>query len=190
MHADRTNRTAMLLLAVVLIALGTLGALLSFGVFGTAREHRTLLNNSVSRYFGSHGDWLWPVAAVVALLVVLAALRWLLALLFSTDRAGDLRFPTQSAGRTTLAPAALTDAVTQEISTYRGVTSAKARLIGDETDPELVVTAALADNADFGAVRTQIETGALAHARTALNKPALRAQLDLTVSTKRSARVS
>lgn len=190
MHADRTNRAMLLLLAMALIALGALGALLSFGGFGTSREHQTLLANQVGRYFGSHGDWLWPVAAVVALLVVLLALRWLLALLFTTDRAGDLRFPTQSAGRTTLTPAALTDAVTQEISTYRGVSSARARLIGDESDPELVVTAALSDTADFAAVRTRIESGALAHARAALNKPALRAQLDLTVSTKRSARVS
>ncbi len=190
MHADRTNRALLLLLAMVLIAAGVLGALMSFGVFGTSRQHQALLANQVGTYFGHHGDWLWPAIAAASLLLALLALRWLLALLFSTDRSGDLTFPTRSAGRTTLSAGAVTDAVTDEISTYRGVAAAKARLIGDEAEPELVVTAALHDTADFAAVRTRIETGALAHARTALNKPALRTQLDLTVSTKRSTRVS
>ena len=91
MHADRTNRTAMLLLAIVLTAAGVLGALLSFGLFGHARQHRTLIDNPVGRYFGAHSLWLWPAIAVAAGLIALLCLRWLFVLLFSTDRAGDIR---------------------------------------------------------------------------------------------------
>ena len=106
----------------------------------------------------------WP-AAGLALIVVLAALRWLLALLFSTDRSGDLTFPEdRSARRTTLEAGALTEAVMQEIESYRGVHAARARLIGDPDDADLVVTATREETADLAALRQQIESGVLTHA--------------------------
>ena len=90
MHADRTNRIMLLLLAVLLIAAGLGAGAASIGVFGTATRHSSLIANPAGHFIGTQGDWLWPVAAVAAAIVVLLALRWLLALLFSTDRAGDL----------------------------------------------------------------------------------------------------
>jgi hypothetical protein len=118
-------------------------------------------------------------------------LRWLLTLLFSTDRAGDLPItPGGSAGRTTLAARALTEAVAEETESYRGVHSAQARLLGDPAAPELVVTAALEETADFAALRQRIETSALTHARSAVGNPSLPIQLDLTVTTKRPTRVA
>ena len=84
----------------------------------------------------AHGDWLWPVAAVAAAILVLLALRWLIALLFSTDRSGDLLISPRGQGeRTILAGHALTGAVLAEIESYRGVSSARARLLGDPADP-------------------------------------------------------
>jgi len=70
------------------------------------------------------------------------------------------------------------------------VNSARARLLGEPQDPELVVTAALEETADFAALRQRIETRALTHARTAVGNPSLPTQLDLTVTTKRSTRVA
>jgi hypothetical protein len=191
MHADRTNRTMMLLFAVLLIVVGLDAGAASIGVYGTATAHSHLMDNPTGRFIGTNGVWLWPVAAVAALIVALLALRWLIALLFSTDRAGDLLIRSNSgAGRTTLAGGALTDAVVEEIEGYRGVNLARARLIGDREDPELVVTAALEDTADLVELRQRIETEALTHARQALGNMALPTQLDLTISTKRAARVT
>ena len=104
---------------------------------------------------------------------------------------GDLPIRTGgSAGRTTLAARALTEAVAEEIESYLGVDSARARLIGEPDDPELVVTATLEETADFAALRHRIETGALTHARSAIGNPALPVQLDITVTSRRSARVA
>lgn len=190
MHADRTNRTAALLLAIVLIAAGGLGAAVSYGLFGSKPEHQKLTANPVSRYFGRHGDWLWPVVALLGVLLILVALRWLRALLFSTDRSGDLIIASEKGtGRTTLSSTALTAAVADEIGSYRGVASARSRLIGDPDEPTLVVGATVEDSADLVALRRQIETGALAHARQALDNPDLPIQLDLNVTTRRSSRV-
>jgi hypothetical protein len=190
MHADRTNRTMLILFALLLIAVGLDAGAASIGVYGTSTKNSTLMDNPTGRYFGAHGVWLWPVVAVAALIIGLLALRWLIALLFSTDRSGDLLIhPSTGAGRTTLANGALTDAVVGEIEGYRGVNAVRARLIGDPEDPELVVTAGLEETADFTGLRQRIETEALTHARQAVGNMALPTQLDLTITTKRAARV-
>jgi hypothetical protein len=191
MHADRTNRIMLLLLALLLIAAGAAAGAASIGAFGTATRHSPLIANPAGHFIGTQGGWLWPAAAVAAAIIVLLALRWLLALLLSTDRSGDLPItPDGSAGRTTLTARALTEAVAEEVESYRGVNSARARLLGRPTDPELVVTAALEETADFAALRQRIETAALTYARSAVGNPSMPTQLDLTVTTKRSTRVA
>lgn len=190
MHADRTNRIMLLLFALLLIAVGLDAGAASIGVFGSSTQHSLLMDNPTGRFFGTNGVWLWPVIAVAALIIALLALRWLIALLFSTDRSGDLLIHSSTgAGRTSLSNGALTDAVVGEIEGYRGVNSARARLIGDPEDPELVVTAALEETADFTELRQRIETGALTHARQALGNMKLPTQLDLTITSKRTSRV-
>jgi len=190
MHADRTNRTLLIVLALLMLGAGLAAGAASLGGFGTATKNSTLMDNPTGHYFGANGAWLWPVIALAALIIGLLALRWLIALLFSTDRSGDLMIKSSTgAGRTTLVNRALTDAVVGEIEGYRGVDSAQARLIGEPDDPELVVRAVLEETADLTALRQRIETGALAHARQALGNMSMPTQLDLTVTSRRSARV-
>jgi hypothetical protein len=191
-HADRTNRVMLILLAVLLLAAGVDAGAASIGAFGNFTRHSTLLANPTGRFVGSAGDWLWPAAAGAATIVALLAARWLIALLFSTDRSHNLPLPTSAgaAGRTILTSAALTNAVTEEIRTYPGVDSARARIIGDPGDPELVITVVLSQSADLAALRQRIEAGAITHARLAIGNPAMPAQLDLTVTSRRPARVA
>lgn len=191
MHADRTNRAMLIVFALLLIAGGVTGALTGFGVLGTAPQHRPLLDNQFSSYLGAHGDWLWPLIALAALIIALLALRWMLALLFSTDRVGDFRLPgDRGGGPTSLAASALTAAVVEEIRGYLGVQAAQARLIGDSTSPTLVISAALEQTADLHQLRRRIETQAVAHARQSMDDPDLPVRLDLTVTTANSSRVS
>ena len=191
MHADRTNRAALIVLALIASGAGILGALASFGVFGTSIQHRPLVDNPVSRYFGREGEWLWPVVAAVAGLITLACLYWLWVLLFSTDRTGDLRLGGDSRfGRTTLVPGTIAHAVTDEVTSYPGVAAAGSRLIGDPDIPTLVITADLEESADIAAVRRRIETQAAEHARRALDRPELPVQLDLTIINRRTSRVA
>lgn len=191
MHADRTNRIMLILLGVLLIAAGLDAGAASLGLFGKLTQHSRLITNPTGRYFSAQGAWLWPVVAVAAAIMTLLALRWLSALLFSTDRSGDLDIRSGGpAGRTTLAAAALTDAVTEEIQSYRGVDFARAWLIGEPDSPALIVTATLEETADLVALRQRIEAGALTHARSALDHPSLPVRLNLTTTTRRSTRVN
>ena len=180
MHADRTNRIALALLGLLLLIAGAAGITASAGVDGSAFSRRILFANPASTYIGHHGGWLWPAVAAACLLLALACLRWLLALLVSTDRARDLTVPGPADhGTTTLQPAALTGALCREIGTYHGVETARARVIGDGRDPQIVLTVITAPSADLHALHRRIETEALAHARQALSNPALPIQLDL-----------
>jgi hypothetical protein len=183
MHADRTNRIALTLFGLLVLLAGAAGLTASAGGFGAVFSRHALFANRVSTYTGQHGDWLWPAAAVACLLIILAALRWILALLVSTDRAGDITVKgSKEHGTTILQPAALTGALSREIETYRGVDAAKARILGDADDPELVITVTVRQSADLKALHRRIESEALAHARQATGKPALPIQLDLEVS--------
>ena len=187
MHADRTNRTVLTMFGLLALLAGAAGMAASVGAFGVAFSRRTLFGNRVSVYIGQHGTWVWAVAAFICLLIALAALRWILALLVSTDRAGDLTVPgRKDKGTTKLQPAALTGALTGEISTYHGVDNAKGRVIGDATNPQIVLSVTATQTADLPTLRHRVETEALAHARQALGNPGLPIQLDLDVSRRHS----
>lgn len=183
MHADRTNRIVLGLLGLLFLAAGAAAMTASFGGFGTGFATRALFDNRVSTYIGQHGTWVWAAAAFVCLLIALAALRWILILLVSTDRAGDLTVPgSNDQGTTKLPPAALTGAVAGEIETYHGVDAAKGRVIGSKNDPRVVIAVTASQSVDLAALHRRTETEALAHARQALGRPELPIQLDLDVS--------
>jgi len=187
MHADRTNRAVLTVFGLLVLLAGAAGMAASVGVFGTAFSRRTLFDNRVSAYIGQHGTWVWPAAAFIGLLIALAALRWILALLVSTDRAGDITVPgSEAQGTTKLQPGALTGALTGEISAYHGVDTAKGRVIGDAANPHVVLHVTAKPAADLPELRRRLETEALVHARQTLDNPSLPIRLDLDVSRRRS----
>ena len=107
MHADRTSRLMLTLVGLLALAAGGGAMAASTGVFGAAFSRRTLLDNLAGRYIGHHGGWLWPAVAGACLLLALACLRWILALLASTDRVGAITIPGDTdQGTTILQPAA------------------------------------------------------------------------------------
>lgn len=189
MHADRTNRTVLILLALILFVAGVAGALLSFGVFGTAAE-KELLDNPVSNFIGTNGVWFWIAAAVLGLIFIYLGIRWLIALSFSTDRVNELTVRgNRELGRTILTSSAVTRAVTEEVEGYEGVHSASARMVGDQDSPQLVLDATLEDSADLTGIRDRIEGEAIAHVRQAMDIPTLPVTVDLSVTDKRESRV-
>lgn len=188
MHADRFNRFALTLFGLLLLAAGGGAMAASVGGFGAAYARLPLFGNKVSSYIGAHGDWAWWAAAGVALILALLALRWIAALLISTDRAGDLPLPgSKDHGTTVMQPGALTGALTGEILTYHGVSAANCRIIGDPASPLIVLTVTAAPAADLPALRQRVETQAIAHARQALANPGLPVQLDLDIARRASA---
>jgi hypothetical protein len=193
MHADKTNRIALTLLGLVLLVIGAGAMALSVGLFGSARSRQPLFANPVSHYVGAHGSWIWAAAAALAVLVALLMLRWLAALLLSTDRAGDLEIrrdgDAEPRGTGVVKSAAVNKAVIAEIETYRGVASAKSRTLGDTDEPRLALTVTVDKAENLDSVRRRVEADAIAHVRQALDSPALPVLLDLTIATTPPTRV-
>jgi hypothetical protein len=196
MHADRANRALLAFVGLLLVGLGLGGLLAAGGVFGDTFQHRRLLDNPFSRYFSDNGSWLWPTIGAAAFVIMLLALIWLLQILFGSDRAGDITVPTGGhddsetpvGGRTRLRAAALTQALSQEIETYHGVSSARARVLGDRLEPTLAIDVTTSRRADVAYLVQRIEREALTHARQALEKPHLPVRLDITVTDKAATR--
>ena len=187
MHADRTNRTLLTLLGLLLLAAGVAGILAGIDTFGHQVANRHLLANSLARYIGDNSAWFWPIAAVAATLLALLALRWLFAVLRPEPRTGDIHIAAApGTGYTTLDSGALRDALTAEIETYRGVDNAHIRVLGTPDAPRLAVTVRATDDSDLVALRRRLETQALQHARQALDSPHLPIQLNLAVTNQTS----
>jgi uncharacterized membrane protein len=198
MHADRTNRFMISLIGLIALVLGVGGLLAAGGVFGHTFQHKQLVANGFSRYIGHHGVWLWPAIAVVTLGLVLLALLWLLRLLLSTDRTSRVAIATrgkkredgQASGRTTMTATALSQAVVTEIGTYHGVTNAKARMLGDPGNPTLAIEVSASRRAELRPLIERIESQAIGHARTALERPDLPVKLDVAVNDKSVSRTT
>jgi hypothetical protein len=187
MHADRTNRLALAVFGLLVLLAGGFALTASVGGFGTAYSHRTLLANKAATYAGQHGAWIWWAAAGAALLILLTALRWITALLISTDRASDITVPgDKNEGTTVMLPGALAGALAREIETYHGVGAARARVLGASSHPEVVITVTALPSADLRALHHRLESEALGHARQALGEPDLPIQLDLDVRRRQS----
>lgn len=190
MHTDRANRIILGTFGLVMLAVGVAGLLASVGDFA----RRPLLDNAAGHAVGQRSTWFWPVTALAGLVIAGLALRWLVTVLFSTSRTGDIAVRGEAtagsaAGSTVLAAPALGEAVSEEIETYLGVRSVDAQVLGTPGDPRLAVAVQTDQTADLGALRHRIESQAFAHARQALDRPDLPIGLDFTVTRHHAARV-
>jgi hypothetical protein len=177
----RTNRIALLVVGLILLAGGTAALLAGLGAFGARRADQPVFSDGLVRFADRNAAWFWPVVAMVAVIVGLLALWWLL-LQARRNRVGDLDLERDhSHGRTRLGAAAFTDAVADEIESYRGVAGASARLLGTSADPRLSLRVYLDGRVDLGEVLRRIEAEALAHARAALSADQLPTRIELVV---------
>jgi hypothetical protein len=199
MHADRTNRVVLTVVSVLGVLAGAGALLAGYGVFGDRFRHKHLSDNTFVRYFHDHSDWLWPAIAGAAFIVMLLCLVWLLRLLFSTDRAGEIAIesgtPTgevehgrgrrhHGTGRTSVVASAVAQVVGAEIQTYHGVSGARARVLGDAQHPRLVIDITASRRADVAALVARVQNEAVTHAQDALAPARLQVKLDISVRDK------
>lgn len=178
---DRLNSTVLTVLALVLVGLGAYGLARGYGAFGESRADDPVLGDDVRDFVTRNGDWFWPLAAVVSLLLAWLGLRWLVAQL-STPTVSRLPVRADGAGRTELMASGATAALARDIEDYSGVRSASARFVGDHPVPEVEVTVDVHDDADLGTVRRRIEEHALERFRSALELNELRSRVHVRLA--------
>lgn len=178
---DRLNSAVLSVLALALMGVGAYGLARGYGAFGDRRADDPILSEDVRDAVTRNGDWFWPIAAVVALLLAWLGLRWLLAQL-STPTVSRLPVRADGPGHTELASAGATAALARDIEEYQGVRAAHARLVGDDPVPEVEVTVDVHDDADVPGVRRRIEEHALARFRSALELSKLRSTVHIRLA--------
>jgi hypothetical protein len=184
------DRSLTVLIGLVLLAAGTLVALLSYGVFGTARSGRPLLDPMIVDVLRAQPLVARIVAIVVGLLLVVLGLVWA-ARSLRPERRPDLVL---DGGRDTsivISSAAAADAVAGEAAGLPGVGRARARLVGTQSAPAMRLTLWLADDADVRDVLARLDDQVLASARKSLGLAALpvavRLELDAAAAPPRVA---
>lgn len=179
--SDRLNSSVLTILGLALVAAGAYGLTRGYGAFGERRADDPVLGDDVRDFVTRNGDWFWPLAAVLSLLLAWLGLRWLLAQL-STPTVSRLPVRADGPGHTELTGAGATAALSRDIEEYPGVRSAHARLVGDDPVPEVSITVDVHDGADVPAVRRRIEEHALARFRSALELTKLRSTVHVRLA--------
>ena len=183
------ERTLAVVLGLVLLAAGTLVTLLSYGVFGTARAGRPLLDPMIVEALRAQPLVARFAAIVGGVLLAVLGLVWA-AHALRPERRPDLVLdgggPDGSAldasTSIVVSAAAAAEAIAAQAAELPGVGRARARLVGTEAAPAIRVTLWLTDDADVRDVLARLDSEVLATARGSLGvtdlPAAVRLELD------------
>jgi hypothetical protein len=184
------ERTLAVVVGLVLLAAGSFVTLLAYGVFGTARAGRPLLDPMIVEAVRAQPLVARLVAIAVGLLLAVLGLVWA-AHALRPERRPDLVLDRlldggerDGAGADTsivVSAAAAADAIAAQAAALPGVGRARARLVGTEAAPAARVTIWLADDANVREVLARLDAEVLATARASLGTElpaAVRLELD------------
>jgi hypothetical protein len=177
------DRTLTIILGLVLLAAGVLAALVGFGVFGSYRAQRPLIDPMITSWFAQHstaGRWIAIGVGVVLLLLGL----WWAARSLRPEPRPDVTLSESPGERLTVEHAAICDAVRHDAETVSGVSRARVRLVGTSERPALRLNLSLVEGSDVRDVWAELDARVLARARQAFGVSALpsavRLELDAT----------
>ncbi|GAA2892157.1 hypothetical protein GCM10010472_58370 [Pseudonocardia halophobica] len=161
------DRVWLALLGFVLLAAGTLAALLGFGVFGTGRAARPLLDPLIVDALRAQQQlWRWVAIAAGVVLMVLGL--WWAVRSLRPERRPDLLLEEDPDTQLLVTAGALAEAVADRAAALPGVGKARARMVGSSGTPALRLTVWVTDEADVAEVCRRLENEVVAEARRSL----------------------
>ena len=174
------DRWLVALIGLVLLAVGVGVALLSYGVFGSARAGRPLLDPIMVDTVAADPVLSRVIAIAGGILLAVLGLAWVARSVRPEPRP-DVVLNGGPDTTILISSGAAADAVTAQAGTLPGVGRARARLVGSTAAPALRLTLWLTDDADVRAVLQRLDEEVLATARSALDLPALPVAVRLEV---------
>jgi len=174
------DRWLVVLIGLVLLAVGVGATVLSYGVFGTARASRPLLDPIIVDTVATE-PVLWRAIAIASgIVLAVLGLAWVARTVRPEPRP-DIVLDGSPDTTILVTSAAAADAVAAQAGTLPGIGRARARLVGSTATPALRITLWLTDHADVRAVLRRLDEEVLATARSALELPALPVAVRLEV---------
>lgn len=159
---DRTNRSVLTVLGLLLAAAGIAGLIRGSAAADDRAADDPVLSDGLRRWVSENSEWFWPAAFLASLLVAWLAWRWLRRQLPLGPhvKAIDLTTdPTHGVTRVD-APAAAA-AVERDIAAYPGVVGVKARIDREHAVPSFDLSVEVEDGTDLEALRRKIDEEAL-----------------------------
>ncbi len=172
------NRIGLGSLGLLLFAAGGLGLALGAGALGAATAARPVMPAGAVGGYAARNGWLWPVTAIVSLLIAVGALAWLVSRL-RVDRVGRMRLEGGVTGVTEMSRGPICAAIADQVGRYPGVERAKATLRGSPHDPLLDLRVTLHEVSTAGVVLLLLREEMLRDARSALGVQRLRSVVRL-----------
>ena len=161
------DRWLMVLIGLVLLLAGVGVTLLSYGILGSGRAARPLLDPIMVDTVAAQ-PLLWRAVAIVGgVLLAVFGLAWAARSLRPEPRP-DIVLNDGADTTILVSSAAAGEAVASQAATLPGVARARARLVGSAAAPALRVTLWLADDADVRGVLARLHDEVLATARASL----------------------
>jgi hypothetical protein len=161
------ERTLAVVVGLLLLTAGTLVALLSYGVFGTARAGRPLMDPMIVEVLRAQPLVARLVAIAGGLLLAVLGLVWT-AHSLRPERRPDLVLDGDTDTAIVVSAAAAAEAIAAQAAALQGVGRARVRLVGSEAAPAVRVTLWLTDDADVRDVLARLDDEVLATARSSL----------------------
>lgn len=187
-RADRTSRRVLTTLLVLIIILAALALALSYGAFGSNRQHQSILSHQTLSHVQEQARWIWLGIGVAAIVLALLAARWLGRMVLPEPASDDLhRSKTDQDETTTVQAHAIADIVTAELTSLPGVSDAASRLSPDGTTALAWIR--LDDAARVDDLRSTITGEVLGRLREALGYDAFGLDVEVRPSTVEAARV-
>jgi hypothetical protein len=177
------DRTLTTVVGLVLLAAAVLALLVSYGVFGTYRAQRPLIDPMVVSWVSAHTDAARWIAIGAGLVLFLLGVWWTLRSL-RPEPQPDVSLSELPGERLTVEHSAICDAVRHDAETIDGVSRARVRLVGTPVRPALRIALSLVEGTDVRDVWADLDGRVLARAREAFAVSALptavRLELDAT----------
>jgi hypothetical protein len=166
------DRTLTILLGLVLLAAAVLTLLVGYGVFGTFRAQRPVIDPILVAWTSSHvGATRWILIGV-GVVLFLVGIWWTLRSLRPEPRP-DVSLSELPGERLTVEHSAICDAVRHDAETITGVSRARVRLVGTPIRPALRIALTLVEGTDVRDVWADLDGRVLARAREAFAVSAL-----------------
>jgi len=177
------DRTLTTVVGLVLLAAAVLALLVSYGVFGSFRAQRPLIDPMVTSWVSANTAAARWIAIGVGVVLFLLGVWWTLRSLRPEPRP-DVSLSELPGERLTVEHSAICDAVRHDAETIDGVSRARVRLVGTPVRPALRIALTLVEGTDVRDVWAELDGRVLARAREAFAVSALptavRLELDAT----------
>lgn len=188
-RVDRTNRTVLAVLGLVLLAAGGLGLARSLSWIGEDTTTGSVLPRDSTPAWTTEW-WFWPAIGVGALVVAVLCAWWLVSQV-STERLGHLEVdPSRSGGDTWLKASSIAEAVQDEVEGYPGVSDARMQLLGTPGRHRHRLVVSLTDRADVDSVRQRLTSRTIPNIHRALDFDHPELEIELVLAPRERRRLS